>query len=180
MEKSNRSCILGTTLRDEALVKHTEALESFHVIKKTISPHKLLQIHCHGNTLANLAVTANSYGVKKKEKELGQEAAGGSKDIIGYYAEDIKDSSRLPGFSPTAASAQSVQVEGSRWERSNECKDAGHDPHYRHFALGRAKNRHFCSQRVKQHQTNGDIPLSLSQIFVSYLEDASRHTHTLR
>lgn len=62
-------------------------------------------------------------------KNLARKLRVGYKDIIGYYAEDIKDSSHLPGFSPTAASAQSVQVEGSRWERSNECKDAGHDPH---------------------------------------------------
>lgn len=88
-----------------------------------------------------------------------------------------KDGLRLPGFSPTAALAQSVQVEGSRWERSNECKDAGHDPHYRYFASGRAKNRHSCSQRVKQHQINVTF-LSLSQIFVPSLEDANKQTHT--
>lgn len=46
--------------------------------------------------------------------------------------------------------------------------------------VGGSKNRHSCSQRVKQHQINGDIPLSLSQIFVSFLEDASSHTHSFK
>lgn len=99
----------------------------------------------------------------------------------------LKTSKRVcasPGSSPTTASAQSVQVEGSRWECSNECKDAGHDPHYRHFASGRAKNRRSCSQRVRQHQTTlWHSPVSFAQLcFFSWrckqTDAHNTHTHT--
>lgn len=46
--------------------------------------------------------------------------------------------------SPTAALADSVQVGRSRWENTNELKDAGFCAHYQHFASGKSKNRKFC------------------------------------
>lgn len=58
----------------------------------------------------------------------------------------------LKGFcSPTAALADSVQVGWSRWESTNELKDAGFCAHYQHFASGQSKNRKFCITGVRLH-----------------------------
>lgn len=141
---------------------------------------KLLYVCHHVNNLIHLTVTLISaylYGKGRgKCVKFSQETVSEKKKKrIGHYAEDIKDLSCLPQFLPTTASAQSVQVEGSRWERSNECKDAGHDPHYQHFASGRAKNRHSCSQRVKPHQFNVTF---LSRFPRALLSTKRMHTHT--
>lgn len=52
----------------------------------------------------------------------------------------------LASFSPTAPSADGVQVGRSRWEPTNELDDAGCDAHYQYFALGEAKNRNLRSK----------------------------------
>lgn len=83
-------------------------------------------------------------------------------------------------FSPTAPSADGVQVGRSRWELTNELDDAGCDAHYQHFASGEAKNRNFRSKWVKLHWSY--VPLSYHSVrfLLSFVLLKMTHTHCFK
>lgn len=74
-EDCNSSCILRVTLREKALVGHTEALKWFCAIENNKKTHFPLVNFCQ-DTATQILWHKPIHMVRKKKK-LGQEAAGG-------------------------------------------------------------------------------------------------------